>query len=151
MPVKRTALVPRQQTFQNETEFQLAAADFLRLAIGRDDGFFFHVPNQGKRSFMTGGLFKGMGMLPGMTDLVLVIRLKGGGPVTVNGWLELKHHATRKPFNAERAMSEPQVDFRDQCDRLGFPHFVAHDLGGVEHFTAKVMTLAGRSIRAKLS
>lgn len=113
----------------------------LRLGIKPDAGFFFHVANQGKRSPAVGNLFKGMGMLPGVTDLVLVRspllvprprRIMPEGltapPSSTVGFLELK-----RP-DGSGALNKGQVEFRDMCKRLGVPWAEASSLEQVAAF-----------------
>lgn len=127
-----------------ETEFHLQAADLLRRGIPPTAGFFFHVPNQGKRSVQTGALFKGMGMLPGMTDLVLVAVIRHPDTVTVApvGFLELK---------AGKGKLRPdQETFRDLCQALGIPWAEARTLAEVEAFARDFYLAFGVTFRARV-
>ena len=98
--------------------------------IPRESGFFFHVPNQGKRSRLVGQQFKGMGMLPGLTDLVFVARRYRKAAVTgfdaVAGFMELKNPTFTGDLH--KAWSSDQADFRDLCNGLGFAWCVLNDL-----------------------
>lgn len=103
----------------------------LRLGIKPTAGFFFHVANQGKRSPVVGNLFKGMGMLPGVTDLVLVRArpdAHGSTQCAFVGFLELK-----RP-DGTGALNKGQVEFRDMCKRLGVPWAEASSLEQVAAF-----------------
>lgn len=116
----------------SELEFHLQAMNLLRLGIRPEDGFAFHVPNQGKRSLVTGGLFKGMGMLPGMTDLILVAR---DGRVA---FLELK-----RP-DGKGKLRPDQEAFRDRCASLGIKWGSARTLDEVADFARAFYGLSFR-------
>lgn len=125
MSVRRGVHPADLRPWASETEFHLAVANLLRLGIAPGGGFFFHVPNQGKRSRATGGLLKGMGMLTGVSDLVLVPRIPRPA-----GFLELKH--------GDGSLRKGQREFRDMCAAQGFPWAEARDLDEVARFAARV-------------
>lgn len=126
--------------FASETEFHLCAADLLRRGVPPGGGFFLHVPNQGKRSRVTGALFKGMGMLPGVTDLILVSGQKGGGGRVA--FLELKH--------GKGKLRPDQIAFRDMCRVLGIMWGEARTLEEVEAFAREFYAGAGLQFRASV-
>lgn len=131
-------------TPSGETEFHLMAADLLRRGVPPGGGFFFHVPNQGKRSVVTGGLFKGMGMLPGMTDLVLAAATDHptAGHIGAVGFLELK---------AGKGKLRPdQEAFRDLCHALRIPWGEARTLEEVEAFARRFYEGFGLRFRASV-
>lgn len=125
-----------------ELELHLQAADLLRRGVPAGGGFFFHPPNQGKRSLTTGGLFKGMGMMPGLTDLVLVAAARDG--VGRCAFLELK-----RP-DGKGALSPAQVQFRDLCNALGIMWGEAKTLAEVEAFARKFYEACGFKFRASV-
>lgn len=128
-----------------ETAFHLQAAALLRLGVPAGGGFWFHVPNQGKRSPAVGQLFKGMGMLPGLSDLVLVaaVTLSNGTRAALVGFLELKA--------GNGKLSSDQEDFRDLCLALGVPWGEARTLAEVEDFARSFYQAAGLQFRARAS
>ena len=127
-----------------ETEFHLQAADLLRRGIPPTAGFFFHVPNQGKRSVQTGALFKGMGMLPGMTDLVLVAAPTLDPPdmTSTVGFLELKV--------GKGKLSTDQETIRDLCRSMFIPWAEARTLAEVEAFARQFYATFGVTFRARV-
>jgi len=54
-----------------ERDLQIAAVDFLRLALP-PDCFFFHVPNGGPRPIVAAVLLKKMGTRAGVPDLIFL-------------------------------------------------------------------------------
>lgn len=127
-----------------ETEFHLQAADLLRRGIPPEAGFFFHVPNQGKRSVQTGALFKGMGMVPGMTDLVLVARptLDPADMTSTVGFLELKA--------GKGKLSTDQETVRDLCQSMFIPWGEARTLAEVETFARAFYAPFGVRFRVRV-
>ena len=67
----------------------------------------FSVPNEGKRSPVMAELLKSMGMLPGVTDLVIVA---DDGPAH---FMEVKTETGQ--------LSKKQAAFRDRCEARGLP------------------------------
>jgi hypothetical protein len=121
----RRATIPAALTNGlSETEIHLMAANVFRLAIPAKSGFFYHVPNQGKRSPQTGQLFKSMGMIPGLTDFVLVAFGPRGN--SDSGFLELKRPSVRN--HKDGGLSDDQVEFRDFCSEHGLPWGLAYTM-----------------------
>lgn len=141
---RATPKPPAASLEQGETSFHLQAAALLRLGVPPGAGFWFHVPNQGKRSLATGQLFKAMGLLPGMTDLVLVAKVPNGSQfVGCVGFLELKVGTGK--------LSRDQETFRDLCLGLGIPWGVARTLAEVEAFAREFYAAFGLKFRATAS
>lgn len=132
--MRKTTPAPTQDA---ETAFQLQLMQALRLGLPAE-AFAFHVPNQGKRSRLTGLLFKAMGMKPGMTDLVIVVFQDGRA---FCAFLELKV--------GKNPLSKDQRDFRDLCSRFGAPWAVAYDLDAALSFVSAF--LAGFGLRLRVS
>lgn len=94
--------------------------------------FWWHTPNEGKRSLAAGGLAKGMGLRTGFADFGFGFRLPGltrwvpaigkgegrGGrvelPVTQMAVIELKREGVKTSV-----LSPYQVQFRDDCQAVG--------------------------------
>ncbi len=131
----------------SETEFHLSVAEYLRRALPPPT-WFFHVPNQGRRSIAGHQVTVAMGMLPGMTDIVLVrnplpfLDPTGGCPY---GFLELK-----RPDGKGR-LSKPQEDFREFCEARAIPWGEAKSLAEVETFVRLWLIRLGLEPRAALS
>ncbi len=124
-----------------ETEFHLQAAGLLRLGVP-PGGFWFHVPNQGKRSKATAGLFKGMGLLAGVTDIVLV-----AGPVMTGADGSVAFLELKRP-NGKGRLREGQAEFRDMCQALGIAWAEVSSLKGVETFARAFYARHGLTFRA---
>lgn len=142
---RRARVRPPVHAPAGETEFHLMAANLLRQGVPPGGGFWFHVPNQGKRSKATAGLFKGMGLLPGVTDIVLVSGQKGGGGRVA--FLELKAKDAR---GREGKLNPAQVEFRDMCRALGIMWGEARTLEEVEAFAREFYAGAGLKFRASV-
>lgn len=56
-----------------EDRLQMAVVTLLKR-VGKPGLFWFHVPNEGKRSVVTGSRNKAMGVVRGVPDLVLIWR-----------------------------------------------------------------------------
>ena len=56
-----------------EEALQRATASYLDLALPRD-AVWFHPPNGGARSKAEAGIFKAMGVKPGVPDLIIIYR-----------------------------------------------------------------------------
>lgn len=142
---RRARVRPPVHTPSGETEFHLMAANLLRQGVPPGGGFWFHVPNQGKRSKATAGLFKGMGLLAGVTDIVLVSGQPGGGGRVA--FLELK---AKDAKGRDGKLSKPQEDFRDMCKALGIMWGEARTLEEVEAFAREFYEGAGLKFRASV-
>lgn len=68
-PAKRA--VRRQRP---EQAIQIACVDFLRAALPM--AFIWHVPNEGKRSEVEGGVLKRMGLQPGFPDVAILLQAR---------------------------------------------------------------------------
>ena len=60
----------RRRRVEQETRDHIALATWLRSA----GVFFWHTPNEGKRSATAGRKLKKMGMLPGVADIIILDR-----------------------------------------------------------------------------
>lgn len=87
---------PRAKRNRHEQDMQKTIIDFVRYAMTYKDRplteWMFHVPNGGKRNGHEAAILKGLGVLPGVNDLVVPIACGGFGGL----WIELKadKHAT---------------------------------------------------------
>lgn len=98
-----------------EQKFQTFVVKALRY--GCPDCFVFHVPNGGRRSRFEGAIFKGMGTVAGVPDLVVL--WKGGA-----GFLELKY--------GKGSLSESQREIHARLTGLGYPVAVVRTIEEVE-------------------
>lgn len=81
-----------------ENQIQIALIDRLKFAA-RKDAVWFHIPNGGKRPPRQTALFKALGVMPGVADLVFI------WPVRNILFLELKAKG--------RTPSDEQLHFKD--------------------------------------
>lgn len=95
MPLKLYAK-PRKKRATPEASLQKAVVQYLRVA-GVPGLLFFSVPNEAKRSPRLANHLKAMGMLPGVSDLVICV--PGRGTL----FLELKARGEQQ--------TKAQVDF----------------------------------------
>jgi hypothetical protein len=86
---------------------------------------YLHIPNEGVRGKTMKALLKAAGLVSGAADFLIVFR-------GVAHFVELK---IRKSPNADpqKALSQPQRDFRDECGRLGIPYAVCCTIDEVKN------------------
>ena len=70
---------PPRRRAQPEAALQRAIVGLIRQVGIRGGGFVFHVPNGGKRSEIEAKIMKGMGVVAGISDLVLVVPPRTAG------------------------------------------------------------------------
>jgi hypothetical protein len=87
-----------------EDQIQGEIVSLFKVAL-RDDCFYFHVPNGGKRSINEARKFKTLGVIAGVPDLVIIDQ-KG-----MSHFLEVK--------TAHGSLSNEQKAFRDKCFSRG--------------------------------
>jgi hypothetical protein len=99
-----------------ESDIQIQVADWLRLFEASCGFLFFSVPGEAMGEAKTGaGLgrmarLKRMGLRHGVADIVIV-------------WHGLAHFLELKIATGKQ--SPAQIEFMDNCDRLGIPYAVA--------------------------
>ncbi len=119
------AFMPRSPR-QNREEERLhrQVADYLRIALG-DQVLWFHVANGGARSKAEAGIFKALGVMPGVFDLCFLWRSGGADNVKGSvGFIELK------PPNGQ--LSDPQVHFDRWLLYHDIPRVVCHRVEDVD-------------------
>jgi hypothetical protein len=96
---------------RKEQALQKQIIDYVRYAMrynGRPlTDWLFHVPNGGARSVVEGAIFKGLGVKPGVPDLVLPILSGGYGGL----WIELK--------DQDRPLTDAQSDYHQRLREAG--------------------------------
>lgn len=100
-----------------EQKLQIAVINYVRMAF--PDVLIFAVPNGGKRSLIEAALMKKMGVLAGVSDLLL---FWGGG----HGAIELK-----RP-DKKAVMSDSQIAFSEIWTKRGGKFACCNSLDGVE-------------------
>ncbi len=100
-------------------------ADLLRLYAKRDV-LWFHVPNEGKRPMRTGAFLKRLGLLPGVSDFVIIVKGKAH-------FLELK--------TAKGRQSMHQRQFELRADEAGALHMIARSPEEVKNILEKWQAL----------
>jgi hypothetical protein len=119
-----------------ERELHLQVANALRLLLP-PSVVWFHVPNGEKRSKGTGALLKGMGVLPGVHDLLFMIP---GLPL---------HSIELKPPG--ETPSEAQVTFAENVVRCGGETGLAYSVDDVLRLLGPWLAKAGLQMRGRLS
>lgn len=100
-----------------ETKLQISVINYIRMAF--PDVLVFAVPNGGKRSMIEAAMMKKMGVLAGVSDLLL---FWNGG----YGAIELK-----RP-DKTAYMSPTQIEFAETWRKLGGRFALCNSLDGVE-------------------
>jgi hypothetical protein len=95
--------IPRRRHGNAEARIQIAIVEFVRWVAPYL--VILHVPNGGWRSKAEAARFKTMGVLPGASDLILVL------PEGRSAWWEVKAPGGE--------LSDAQDEFNDNLDRLG--------------------------------
>lgn len=95
-----------------ESDIQILVADWLRLYESARDFIFLAISNEGTDRAHIARLMKliRMGMKPGAADILIIWQGRAY-------FLELK--------TAKGEQSADQLDFMENCDRLGIPYAVA--------------------------
>lgn len=133
----RAALLKHGGIPSTEDPFHFQVCGLLRAGYPTGAGLWFHVPNEGKRSIAGHQKMIAMGMVPGMTDFVLVC----AGRVA---FLELK-----RPDGKGRK-SKGQEQFQATCEALGLPWACAQSLEEAEAFIRQFVESCGCRFRARL-
>lgn len=104
----------------HERELQKAIVHALRVALP-PSWVCIHVPNGGLRTKAEASIFKGMGVQPGVPDLILFGETEGWGASTF--FVEVKADAGR--------LTSAQVAMHERLRDLGFPVAVVRSLDDV--------------------
>ncbi len=118
-----------------EQAIQQAAVNYLRVMENLGELTFFHVPNGGRRSKAEAGIFKTLGVRPGVPDLVIL--LPGGR----TAFVEVK--------SDKGYLSQAQKAFKNQAEGFGFPYAECRAVDEVERFVRKL--IANRHWRGALN
>lgn len=90
-----------------EDDLQRACANYLRLQYPAV--LFFHVPNGGSRNRIEAAKLKGMGVLPGVSDLVILEPREYRGVKPCGLLIELKAKGGKLAGSQESFITEVQV------------------------------------------
>ena len=112
-----------------EQQLQRAVVEYLRLMENMRKLTFFHPPNGGGRSKIEAAIFKGLGVRPGVPDLVLLL------PPGRAAFIELKAGAGR--------LSTAQMAFKKQVKSLGFRFAECRSVDEVERFVRGLIAGGG--------
>lgn len=66
-----------------EDRIQSECVRWFRYQYPKYKKLLFHVPNGGKRSKVTAQIFKAMGVVPGVSDLILLVSRHGYGSLCI--------------------------------------------------------------------
>ena len=104
---------------QPEAQIQRAIVQYLGIFEKQGKLFFFAVPNQGGRGLeKRGAILKGLGVKPGVSDLIIVWRTPAQFPMV--SFIEIK--------SAKGVLSFEQKCFAASCSRFGFCHYIVSSL-----------------------
>ena len=108
-----------------EQAIHQAAVQYLRIMENLGELIFFHPASGGARSKAEAGIFKSLGVKPGVPDLVLLFP---GGRCA---FIEIKADKGR--------LSAAQKAFKNSAENLGFPFAECRAVDGVERFVRKLI------------
>ena len=108
-----------------EQAIHQAAVQYLRIMENLGELIFFHPPNGGARTKAEGGIFKSLGVRPGVPDLVLLFP---GGRCA---FIEIKAPKGR--------LSAAQKAFKNTVEAMGFPFAECRAVDEVERFVRKLI------------
>ncbi len=103
-----------------EDAIQRACIEYLKLEESLGKLTFFHVPNGGKRGKVEAAIFKGLGVRPGVSDLVIVL------PEGRVAFAELKAPG--------QYASASQKDFMSRVGDLDCPAMICKSVNELQEF-----------------
>ncbi len=105
-----------------EEDLQRTVAQYLDLMAKMHSFWWSHIAHGGRRTKAEAGIFKAMGLKPGIADILILAPVEGGLWAQAH-WIELKASG--------RKQSDNQIDFQDTMEGLGCPYCVCDTLEGV--------------------
>lgn len=117
--IAKKLLGTRADKIRYEDHLQVYAADTLR-AYAVPGVIWYHVPNQGIHQVQYRAKLKSFGLRPGVADLAFTL-LDGR-----SAYLELKRHDGKR--------SPAQIEFGEDCERIGVPYAYAKTCDEVDAF-----------------
>lgn len=102
-----------------EEDLQRTIAEYLNIIAPMKGFWWSHIAHGGKRTKAEAGIFKAMGLKPGIADIMIIAPVEGGLWAQVH-WIELKAPG--------RTTSDAQDDFADTMQGLGCPYCVCWSL-----------------------
>lgn len=102
----------------SETQTHIAIVDYLRLVLGHPVRVrIWHCPSGGLRTKREAALFRAMGVLPGIPDILI------WGPLGKTYAMEVKRPAAKSLFARTKAgtLSAAQKEMRDWMHEMHFP------------------------------
>ena len=115
-----------------EDALHIAVAQYLDLALP-EDAVWFHPPNGGARSKAEAGIFKAMGVKPGVPDIIIMYRSRLGSVFSTVIAIELKAPGGRR--------SPAQRKMQDRMTQAGALVYTATRIEEVEGFVRAIMPL----------
>jgi hypothetical protein len=117
-----------------EDRIQIGIIKYLRAVLPAREYRVCHIPNGGKRSKIEAAIFKRMGVLAGIADIIIV------GPMGRCWFIECK--------SANGVLSETQRDFQTFCIAIGVPYVIAqsidHVMAALAHWGIKTRVAEAR-------
>ena len=114
-----------------EQAIHQAAVSYLKLLENMGELTFFHPASGGWRSKAEAGIFKSLGVKPGVPDLVLLF------PGGRTAFIEIKA--------PEGRLSAAQKAFKSQAEYFGFAYAECRGVDQVEKFIRKLIAAPPRS------
>ena len=108
-----------------EQQIQCAVVEYLRILENLGELLVFHPANGGARSKAEGAIFKTLGVLPGVPDLVILF------PGNRCAFVEIK--------SAKGRLSEAQQRFKNQVEHFGFEYAECRSVTEVEAFVRRLI------------
>lgn len=120
---------------RKEISFHMSVAAFMRRAWP-EDLIWFHVPNGEARDRATAGKLKGMGVLPGVPDITVLL------PNAQVGFIELKASGG--------TLSDEQAEFRTKAMAIGCGYATCRTMEEVEATLSRWLAMFDRKLRASI-
>lgn len=116
-----------------ERDLQIACVEYLQFQYG-ERLFYFHSPNGGKRNKIEAELFRRMGVLKGLPDLVFLTPIHFQGKAYAGTVIELKAKGNKVEKGGDQELCMKRLE------KLGF---LCMALDSVDQFVKVVVSLYG--------
>jgi len=112
------------KTYKSEERIQQECYMWFHNTYPEYRGCLFHVPNGGARSSVEGAMFKKIGVVPGVADMLLMVN-------STTYCFELK--------NKYGKQSPKQVKWQKQIEKNGFNYFIIRDVNLFKQIVEGIM------------
>lgn len=127
------ATLDRPKRSQDELKLHMSGASFMRKAWP-DDLLWFYVPNGEEKDDEAIRKLLAMGMLPGLTDILVVL------PNAQLGAIEFK--------DDDGQLSDAQIEVRDKLLALKVPYRICRSIPQLKETTTRWLAAFGRTLKA---